>query len=1137
MSKQFSFGRGARHRLAACLLLCLSLAAVVWAQTETGQIIGQVTDPSGAVVPNAAVVVKSVERGLTLNATTNEQGQFVVANLQPGLYDVTVTFTGFAPRTQRAQVTVGARVSLDIGLTVQAQGETIDVVASGGVEVNTQNQELSSVVSGNQIRELPSLTRNPYDFVALSGNVTPTDVNTTNFTSTRGVGFAINGQRPSSTNILLDGGENVNTFDTTVGQSVPLDSVQEFRVITSNFSAEYGRAAGGIVNVATRSGSNEFHGTIYEFNRVSRFASNDYNNNANNVPKGRFTRNQFGYSIGGPVVRDRFYFFNSTEWTRVRSQEQIIRYVPTAQLIAASGAATRTFFNAFPLSAQVSNNPNEILTVGNLISELGLAPGTAFTNLPANLPAFAQARYNVPNDVGAGLPQNTYQIVSRFDWNISDNTLFYGRHALESQNFFVGTNADSPYQGFNTGAETFNNNILLSLTHTFSPRLVSQSKFVFNRLNQQQPLGEQAPSPTLYLRSQATRISNFLVALPGYLPFNPGSAIPFGGPQNLFQFYQDFNTTLGNHQWRYGGTFIHIQDNRTFGAFQNAVVTLGANTGQALANLVSGQAAQFIAAIDPRGAFPGQTVSLPVGPPNFSRSNRYNEFAFYVQDNWRVTPRLTVNLGLRYDYFGVQRNKNPRLDSNFYFGQGATLAERIRNGSVQIAEDSPVGGLWESDKNNFAPRLGAAWALTSDGRTSLRGGYGISYERNFGNVTFNVIQNPPNYAVVSIVPGTTPGFPLGSLPISANNAGPLAGSTGAVTLPQTSLRHVREDIGTAYAHFWSLSLERELFPNTVASIQYSGSAGRNLYSIENLNRPGSGAFFFGGANPLARLNPQYAGINTRGKSGFSNYNAMIAEINTSRFRTLGLSFSARYTLAKALDNLSSTFSENTNNFNLGLLDPFNPDLDYGPADFDVRHRFAVGWNWEVPFDKIGDRFFGGTGTKVAQQLLGGWELTGIFTARTGMPFSVFDCSVVPSVENACPRAFQTADLPNKARSNAPADPETPNRFNYLDLTGLVAPGFYRNPITGTSDVGPFPNNMIGRNRFRGPGFWNLDAGLYKRFRFTETVGLQLRAELYNVFNHANQYIIGVEADVSTSPIVPSRRLGRRNLQLAAKITF
>src|SRR5581483_6578096 len=504
MSHSIRWMKSASLTVMAVLFALLIFPAGLLAQTETGQIVGKVTDPSGALVTGATITARSVDTGTERTATSGAQGDYVITNLQPGLYDV----------------------------TVQAAGLTVEVVASGGVEVNTQSQELSNVVSGNQIRELPSLTRNPYDFVSLSGNVAPAGAST-GFTSTRGVGFAINGQRPSSTNILLDGGENVNTFDTTVGQSVPLDAVQEFRVITSNFSAEYGRASGGIVNVATRAGSNDFHGSAYGFNRVSRFASNDFDNNANGIPKGRFVRNQFGYSVGGPIVRDKFFFFNSTEWIRVRSNEEVINLVPTPQLLAASSAATRTFFNAFPLATPING---EVFTVGQVISNVGassFAAGNAFAALPAGTPAFGQVRYRVPSDVGAGTPQNSYQIVSRFDYNFSDKTQLYGRYALESQDFLAGTNAFSPFQGFNTGADAFNNNFLVSFTHAFSPRLVSQTKLVYNRLNNQQPLGAQAPAPTLYMRTTRTRINNFLVALPGYLPFNPGSAIPFGGPQNL----------------------------------------------------------------------------------------------------------------------------------------------------------------------------------------------------------------------------------------------------------------------------------------------------------------------------------------------------------------------------------------------------------------------------------------------------------------------------------------------------------------------------------------------------------------------------------------------------------------------------
>src|SRR6266576_1157917 len=412
------------------------MAITAFGQADTGQIIGKVTDPNGAVVPGAAVSIKSVSTGRETTATADETGIYSITNLRPDLYDLTVTGGNFKPSTQRVQVTVGSRISVDtvLGLAEVAVG-TVDVVASGGVEVNTQEQQLSSVVTGTQLRELPTITRNPYDLVGISGNVSGEGQveNTSGVSATsRGAGYAINGQRAASTNILLDGGENVNAYLATVGQKVPLDSVGEFRVITSNFSAEYGRASGGIVNVTTRSGGNDFHGSLYEFNRNSKLASNSFNNNANGIAKGHFNRNQFGYSVGGPILKNKLFFFSSTEWTRVRSNAESINLVPTPQLLAASNINTRNFFAAFPLGTQINGR---ILTVNDVTSTLGGAaagftPGNAFAALPGNTPAFGEVHYSIPQDVGGGSPQNGYQTVNRADWNISNKTQLFGRYAI-----------------------------------------------------------------------------------------------------------------------------------------------------------------------------------------------------------------------------------------------------------------------------------------------------------------------------------------------------------------------------------------------------------------------------------------------------------------------------------------------------------------------------------------------------------------------------------------------------------------------------------------------------------------------------------------------------------------------------------
>jgi hypothetical protein len=1185
-----------RTALAVLFLLTLT-STFVWAQRETGQVVGTVKDPSGAVIPGVTVTVTNLDQGSSRSVSSTNAGVYRVTSLLPGHYEISINQPGFAPFKQRVQVTVGSANTIDAQLAVKGAGTTVEVTAEGGAQVNTSDQAISQVVNSTQISQLPTLTRNPYDLVSIAGNAAPdpTNISASSATPPRGAGFNLNGQRNASNNILLDGGENRDEFTASVGLPVPLDSVQEFRVVSSDFTAEYGRASGGVINVATKSGTNAFHGSVYEFNRISALAANSYQNNATGIPQPRFTRNQFGYSIGGPIVKDKVFFFNSIEWTRVRGNVTTQGLIPTPQFLALTAPNTQAFFNALG-TRRPDLRLGPTVTTADLVAAGSSLP-TATGLITAGTPVFQQVTYNAAGDSGGGFPQDTYFGVVRLDWNITDKTSFYGRYAGDHENQFPGTISTSPFVGFETGTHVLNQNSLLNLTHTFSTSMVSQSKFAYNRLNLNQPLGAagivpgmfpQNNTPFLVTGLASTAGSQFLF-FPGYLPTSPSNALPFGGPQNLYQAYEDISWNRGNHNFRFGGQYVHIRDNRTFGAFETGFETL-ANAGNldlVLSNLLAGHLFQFQGAIDPQGKFPcfadrttgkpivtpSCTVTTPVGQPQFFRNNRYNDGAVYFQDSWKFRPNITLNLGVRWEYYGVQHNANPNLDSNFYpanNGQGAVTPADIAAGTTIIAQNSPVGGLWNPNKNNWAPRIGFAWDLFGNGKTSLRGGYGISYERNFGNVTFNVIQNPPATGTLSIKPSDV-GNPI---PISAMNLGPAAAaaaasSTGPGTLPLNpfSLRAVDPHISTAYAHFYSLALEEQVAPNTVVALEYTGSRGIHQYSISGFNTNGTGVVYLGldptVVSPLTRLQTQYSNLNWRGSDGDSYYHALNVRVQSSNFASEGLTLTANYTWSHAIDDLSTTFSEvGTSGENLGFTDAFHPALDRGNADFDIRNRFTFSAIYVPPIGK--DQ----TGWK--RQALGGWTFAPIFTAYTGNPYTVYDCT---NAQTNCPRytpADTAAPIPITGDANVPT---SPNTFTYLTLP--TANSFNSNLI-GISDFGqcttpgqgnlgavsvtgggtlssptacPFPSAMTRRNTFRGPNHWNLDFAAYKSFKVTERVDLQFRGEAFNVFNHANTFIAGAQdifsnggsfvvakkGGLGLNPAFDTRE--RRNMQLGVKVTF
>jgi hypothetical protein len=1120
------------------------MLSLMWAQTETGQISGTIQDPSGGAVPNAKVTVTSTSTGAVRVVTSTADGTYTVTNLLPGVYTVEASGQGFASARRQLTVAVGGSVGQSFTLEVGTASTTVDIVESA-TQVDTQTQTQSQVVTETQIRELPNLTRNPYEFVGLAGNVSNVGI------GTRGAGFAINGQRESSTNILLDGGSNNDEFTSGIGQQIPLDAVQEFSVMTSGFTAEYGRASGGIVNVVSKSGSNEFHGTAYEFNRVSDLSSNSFQNNANGQPKSVFTRNQFGFSIGGPIIKNKLFFFSSTEWTRVRSAATSFAWVPTSQLIAQTPPNVQNFFSTL----------GQLRPTAGIIGTTTCASVGCPASLPGSLPAFNHVAYTVPTDSGGGFPQNTWDTFHRFDYNFSDRTQLYGRYALYSETDQTGVLSNSPYNNYDLGQTYYNHNFLVSLVHSFSPTKISESKAVYNRLtNLQQGLTSRGLVPTMYANSTgAVSIGTDLIAFPGYNPYTPGNGGAFGGPQNIFQFYEDMTWMFGKHSFRFGGTYDYIQDNRTYAAYQTAVdgLSTGGGVGGAVAGLLSGNFASIRVAINPQGHFPCPStgpipacqVTLPVTSPSFSRSNGFKEGAVYVQDAWKVRPRVTVNLGLRWEHFGVQHNRNPNLDSNWYApGIGfadSQLGQYLRTGTIQIAAQSPVGQLWQPDWHDFAPRVGVAWDVFGDGTTAIRGGYGIGYERNFGNVTFNIIQNPPNYAVLD-VPG----------PVTTNNFGPLSGTSGSLPLPRVGARIIDPGIRTAYAHTWNVMAQRQIVRNVVYSLEYSGSKGVNLYSIAYPNQAGFGNFALGdpctGLQPngtttcVSRPNPDYGNtVGYRGNQGFSIYHALNNRVVMNNFLSSGIDLTVNYTWSHVIDNLSSTFFEaggqgivsqfgqqnitiNNGNFVYGLLDPYHPNLDRGNSEFDLRHRVALAAHWQIP---VGKR------DGWQRLVMAGWSVNPLFNARTGQPFSVFDSAAQVLPLNT-PRATFIGNVPNTNTGNL-VPTAVPNTFQYITFN----PAQISHQPNAMTFNQPWPTNMSGRDAFRAPGWWNLDFGLYKDTRVTERISFQLRAETFNIFNHANLYVNGVTADVGVNNAVNAcygctgSTYDRRHMQLAAKIIF
>ena len=1184
-------------RVAALVLALLSLIAIcanaAFGQAEAGTISGTVRDASGAVLTGAKVTATNVATSASRTAQSNNVGQYSIPGLTPGNYNVTISSANFQTFKTTTEVPVGGVVSVDAQLSVGSSSTVVEVTAGAATQVNTQTQELSQLIDTQQVSMLPSLTRNAYDFVALSGNVSNGDTTSNGATMSqggggqelqqRGVGYAINGQRESGTELLLDGVENTAIFAVAIGTNIPVDGVQEYSIVTNNFSAEYGRASGGVVNVTSKSGTNNWHASAWEFNRLSAYTANTYNNAVNNLPKGTYTRNQFGFSVGGPIVKNKLFAYESTEWTRVRSNSVQTEEIFDPTFISLLPANAQAYYNSFGSTtsqrAGVASTWGQWLTAGaggSCYFPTTSGPCTnpkvnGITTIPNSTPVLDTVNFKVPFNDGGGPPGNIYTLVGRLDYNLSDKTQMFFRAARENDDLLLGTGTYGAYPQYDTGTLNQDQSYLLSINHSFNANLLDNAKFSFARYNNATSFNTAYTFvPNLMFVTPSDPVTGGLIRMPGLENASaPGAGgLPVGGPQNTIQLQDDLSWNKGRHNMRFGGLFTYIQLNFAYGAYAQAVEQLGGSGPDSMRDLINAGGAAgsqlagnqgFAGRVGPNalpcplnqwGEFIGTTatganacpassiVTPPLSTPSFARSYRYNDWAIYAQDSFRIRPRLTLNYGLRWEHYGSQHNNNQNLDSNFYFGSGSNLFQQVQNGQVFLTQKSPTGQFWQDQWGTLAPRVGFAYDLFGDGKSSLRGGFGISYERNFGNVTFNASFNPPASAVLTVTcPAATKNC---NALVTNSDLGPLAlPSTPPSPLPPTELRFINNKIRTAQTQFWSLALQREVARNTIVEVGYSGAHGVHLYDLNNVNNIGMAQQFMGaplittpdpatgapcqsinqyqselsgGTNTipecLTRPNQQYSNINERGSGGTSAYEALNVKFQTQNLHHTGLALVANYTWSHSLDDISSTFSDSiqggsgTGFGSLGYTSVVNPKLDWGNSDYDVRNRFVVSPIWTTPWLKGEKGLLG--------RVAGGWSLAGIYTVRSGVPFSMFDLDN-EEFFYTLPRLVPATTISDYHVHSPKLDPQ-PGNNNVFDLYTMplpqVGPGGIPLPFnqtTGISDYGPFPAGMTHRNAFRGPGAWNLDAALQKDFRVTERVGLTFRAEGFNIFNHHNMY--------------------------------
>ncbi len=1161
-------------RLFVSVILSFSWLVVcvpVWAQKDTGSIVGTVKDASGAVVPDAAVEVTDVERGQTFKTTTSESGEYVASPLHVGRYKVTVTKAGFKKAvSETVELHVQARIAVNAALQVGQISEEM-VVTGAAPLLETETSELGQVVDQKRVSNLPLNGRNFAQLALLSTGTAPSEPGARD---EGGYGFSANGARSLQNNFLLDGVDNNSNLPDLLNETnfviqPPVEALQEFKVQTNAYSAEFGRGNGAIVNAVIKSGANQIHGSAWEFLRNDKLDGRNYFD-ASGQPVPPYKQNQFGVTFGGPIDipglyngRNRSFFFIDYEGYRVRQSQTQTGFVPPAawrqgdfsSLIDYTKPTGQPDCNKAPTYAgeifdarlaQVgivgqadcgvpfqydgTGKPLNIIPAipvvfgGGSLDPLALRLAALF---PTAGPIQSSGNNFLANPVRKETRNN---FDARVDHKFSDKDNAFVRASIENQPSSIpgtfGGVADGG--GFFSGDENFSyRSLATSWTHIFKPELINEVRLGYNRVN----------AKRLELNANTNVSADPNIAFPG-VPFSPGiGGLPqltfsdvttLGSPtflpsrelQNSYTLSENLTWVRGRHTWKYG-TEIRREE---FTIFQPAAargaLAFGATLTDNPAAIGSGGSgfASFIAGLTSGGSI-----------NNLHNVDYFrNTYAFYGQDDWKITPNLMLNLGLRYELFGTVSERFNDT-GNFDLSNPADptiIVPKGKNAALtpfisQYVKISATGsrGLINSDRNNFAPRVGLAWNFMP--KTVLRAGYGMFYGGQENGPYSNPSPgfNPPFFVNQSLIS-----------PCSSPSANPNPGQTdctvaGIPTLasgfPANSLVDpntpiffaVDKKLRTPYMQQWHLGFEREMPGDSVFALTYAGSKGTKLYTFFNGNQAAptdiSGAptaprrpVFASkvGFGPCAPSTPDNCspvfdtGIDWFRSSGSSSYNSLQARFE-KRFRK-GLQFEASYTWAHSIDNASNANLGPTQN-NSDFRNFRNPSAERGSSDFDVRHRLVLNSIYELPVGH-GKRFFG-QASGFTNQVVGGWQVTNIFTVSTGNWYTVLDTN--GNFANADGGAGGVSQRPDQVGNPNQAGPVPGN-------PGCVAPSRIHTPTAWFNTCafvdpaqGSFGN--VGRNTIEAPGSKTWDFSVSKNFRMSERTNLEFRSEFFNVLNHTN----------------------------------